>query len=112
MGVGAAQLFEGDVLPGHGLDDLGAGDEHLRNLLDHDREVGDRRRIDRAAGTRPRDQRQLRNDAACLDVAPKDFRITAEADDALLNARAARIVEPDHGRADPHRRGERGDDLE
>ena len=35
---------------------------------------------------------------AC-DVAPKDFRVTAERNDAFLNARAARIVDADHRRA-------------
>ena len=65
-------------------------------------EVGDRRRVHRAAGARPGDQTDLRDDAAGLDVAPEDLRVAAEADDAFLDARAARVVDADHRRAGAH----------
>ena len=94
----AAQLFEGNVLTGDGLDDLGAGDEHLRDAFDHDREVGDRRRVHRAAGARAGDQADLRNHPRGLNVAPKNLGVTAQADDAFLDPRAARIVDADHRR--------------
>ena len=81
----------------------GPGDEHLRDFLGHQDEIGDRRRVDGTAGAGSRDQAQLRDDAAGLDVAPKDFGITAERNDALLNARAAGIVDPDHRRTGAHR---------
>ena len=104
-GVGhrAPELLERDVFAGHRLDDLGAGDEHLRDLLGHDDEVGDRRRIHRAARARTRDQADLRNNAAGLDVAPKDLGVAAQRNHALLNARAARVVDADHRRAGAHR---------
>ena len=51
---GAAEVLERDVLAGDGLDDVRAGDEHVRGLVDHQREVGERRRVDVAAGAEPR----------------------------------------------------------
>ena len=54
--AGAAELLELDVLAGDALDDLGAGDEHVRGLVDHDDEVGDGGGVDRAAGARAEDQ--------------------------------------------------------
>ena len=88
-----------DVLVGDGLDDVGAGDEHVARLLHHDDEVGDRRRIDRAAGARPHDGGDLRHDAGGERVAQEDVGVAAERQHAFLNARAARIVEADHRRA-------------
>jgi hypothetical protein len=40
--VRATQLLHRDVLAGDGLDHVGAGDEHLAGLIDHDDEVGQR----------------------------------------------------------------------
>ena len=37
------QVTEGDILAGDSLDHVGAGDEHVAGLVDHDDEVGDRR---------------------------------------------------------------------
>ena len=59
----AAELLELDVLAGDRLDDVGAGDEHVRGLVDHDDEVGDGGGVDGAAGARAHDQRDLRDDA-------------------------------------------------
>src|SRR6266508_3404004 len=42
----AAELLEGDLLPRHGLHDVGAGDELVRRALDHEDEVRDRWRVD------------------------------------------------------------------
>jgi hypothetical protein len=36
VGAGAAEVLHRDVLAGDGLDDVGAGDEHVRGLVDHD----------------------------------------------------------------------------
>ena len=99
----SAKFFERDVFAGDRLDDLGSGDEHLRDLVGHDHEIGDRRRVDGAAGARPGDQADLRHHAARGDVAPEDFRVAPERHDALLNARAARIVDTDHRCAGAHR---------
>ena len=101
--VGAAEVLAIDVLVGHGLHDVRPGDEHVARALDHDGEVGDRRRVDRAAGTRPEDHRDLRHDAGRQDVAQEDVGVAAERHDAFLDPRAARIVEADDRCADLHR---------
>ena len=92
----AAELLEADLLAGHRLHHVGAGDEHVRRALDHQDEVGHRRRVDGAAGARAHDERDLRDHARALDVAPEDLRVAGERDDALLDPRAARVVDPDH----------------
>ena len=103
VGRRAAELFERHLLARDRLDDLGAGDEHLRDLFGHEDEVGDRRRVDGAAGARPGDQADLRDHAAGLNVAPEDLGVPAERYDALLNARAAGVVDADQRRAGAHR---------
>ncbi len=103
MGDGAAQLLLGHGLVGHRLHDIGAGHEHVRAVLDHEDEVGHRRRIDRAAGARAHDQRDLRDDARGQHVALEHLGIAGERGDAVLDARAAGIVEADDRRADIHR---------
>ncbi len=100
VGHRAAERLEVDLLAGDRLDDVGAGDEHVRGLLHHEDEVGDRRRVDRAARARAHDQADLRDDARALDVAHEDVAVGAERDDALLDPRAARVVDADHGAAD------------
>ena len=89
----AAEFFERDLFTGNGLDDLRTGDEHLTDALGHDDKIRYRRRVDRAARARSGDQTDLWNHAACLDVPPKYLGITAQTDHALLNARAARVVD-------------------
>ena len=98
----AAELLERDLLAGHGLHDVGAGDEHVRRALGHQHEVGDRRRVDGAAGARPHHERELRHDPGGLDVAPEDLGVAGERDDALLDPRPARVVDPDHRAAVLH----------
>ena len=99
----AAEILERHLLAGHGLHHVGAGDEHVRRALDHEDEVGDRRRVDRAAGAGAHHQRDLRHDAGRLHVPPEDLRVPGERDDALLDPRAARVVDPDHRAAELHR---------
>ena len=96
----AAELLELDLLAGDRLDHVGAGDEHVRGLLHHEDEVGHRGRVDGAAGARAHDQADLRDDAGALDVADEDVAVGAERDDALLDPRAARVVDADDRAAD------------
>ena len=103
MHVRAAELVEGHVLVRHGLHDVRAGHEHVRRVAHHRDEVGDRGRVHRAAGARPEDRRQLRHDARGEHVAQEDVGVPAERDHALLDPRAARVVESDHRRAVSHR---------
>jgi len=96
---GAAQLLLRDVFAGDGLDDLRAGEEHVRGLLLHDDEVGQRRRIDRTARAGAEDGRNLGNDARCHHVALEDVGIAGQRVDSLLDSGAPRIVQADAGRA-------------
>ena len=91
----AAKVFLGDVLVRDGLDDVGTGDEHVAGLLHHHDEVGDRRRIDGAAGARSHDGGDLRHHAGGERVAQENVGVAGERDDAFLDARAAGIVQPD-----------------
>ncbi len=95
MHLGAAELVECDVLTGGDADDLGAGDEHVPDAAYHEDEVGDRRRIDGAAGGGPGDDRELGHHARGPDVAEEDVGIAGEGRDALLDAGAAGVVDAD-----------------
>ena len=96
----AAQVLELHLLARDRLDHVGARDEHVGGLLDHEDEVRDGRGVDGAARARAHDQADLRDDARALDVAHEDVAVGAQRDDALLDARAARVVDPDDGAAD------------
>jgi hypothetical protein len=96
--VRAAQFLHADVLAGDGLDDVRPGDEHVGGLVDHHREVGDGRRVDGATRARPHDERDLRDDAGGQHVAAEDRAVQPQGDDALLDPRAAGVVDA-HDRA-------------
>ena len=102
MDVGAAELLEGDVLVRDRLHHVGAGDEHVAHAAHHVDEVGDGGAVHRAAGAGAEDRRDLRHDAGGEGVAQEDVGVAAERDDALLDAGAAGVVEPDDRRAVPH----------
>ena len=99
----APQPFRVDVLVGNGPYDIGTGDEHVARPLDHDREVGNGRRIDGPAGARTHHNGELRHDPGGECVAKKDLGVAAERYDTFLNPGAARIVQADDGRANIHR---------
>src|SRR5512146_2898081 len=103
MRRGAPELLERDLLTGDRLHDVGACDEHVRRPLDHEDEVGDRRRVDGAACARPHYERELRDHAGALHVAPEDLGVAGQRDDALLDSCAARVVDADHGAAELER---------
>ena len=91
------------LLVRHRLHHVRAGDEHVAHAPHHEDEVGDRRAVDRAARAGAEDGGDLRDDAGGERVAQEDVGVAAERDHALLDAGAARVVEPDHRRAVPHR---------
>src|SRR6266404_2046136 len=99
----AAKLFFRYILVRHRLDNIGTGDEHVRRVLHHDVKVGDCRTVNRTAGAWSKDATDLRHHATGQRVAQKNIRVTAETDDAFLNARAAGIIQSDDRRADFHR---------
>ncbi len=96
---GPAQFLKAHFFARDGLDDFWAGDEHVAGVFDHKDKVGHGRRVDGAPGARPHDGRYLGNHARGDHVAQKDVGIGAQADDAFLDARSARIVQADDGRA-------------
>jgi hypothetical protein len=96
----AAERLEVHFLPGHRLDDLGAGDEHVRGLLHHEDEVGHGRGINGPARARTHDERDLRDHARAPDVAHEDVAVGAERDHALLDPRPAGVVDADDRAAD------------
>ena len=89
----------------------GPGHEHVARAVHHHGEVGDGRRVDRAAGARPHDRGDLRHDAGRERVAEKDVRVAGKGKHALLNPGAARIVQADDRRAHPHGQIHDLDDL-
>src|SRR5579864_127446 len=100
--LGTAELIESHLLAGGHADHLGAGDEHVAQVLDHEDEVGDRRRVDRPAGAGTGDDRNLGHHPGRLDIAIKDVGVAGQADHAFLDSRAARVVDPDAGTAGTH----------
>ena len=90
-----AELLDGDVLAGHGLDDVGAGDEHVRLFAVGDDEVRAHRRVHGAAGALAEHHRNLRNHARGLVLPLADLRVIRERGDRVLHARAARVVDTD-----------------
>ena len=111
MHRGAAELLGGDDLVGHRLHHVRPGDEHVARVAHHEDEIGHGRRIDVAAGARPHDHRDLRNDARGDDIALEHFAVTAKRRDAFLDARAAGIEQADDRGAGPHRHVLDLDDL-
>ncbi len=93
--LGAAELLGRHRLVGHGLHDVGAGDEHVARVAHHEDEVGHGRRVDVAARARPHDDGDLRDDARGQHVAQEHLAVAAERVDAFLDARAAGIEEAD-----------------
>ena len=103
VGDGAAQFFGGHFLVRHGLHHLGAGDEHVAELsFTMKMKSVMAGRVHRAAGRRAHDHADLRHHAAGHHVALEHVGITAQRGHAFLDARAARVVQADHRRADLH----------
>ncbi len=96
--AGPAQIIRRYLLLRDRLHHVRPGHEHVAGVLHHEGEVGDGRAVDRPPGARPHDRRNLGDDARGLRVQLKDVRVPPEALDALLDARAAGVVEADHGR--------------
>ena len=97
VGVGGGEHFKGRLLARGGLDDLRAADEEVGVLLRHYDEVHQRGAVRRSARAGAGDNRNLRHDARKVDVLPEDFSVAGEGFNALLNARAARVVDADYG---------------
>ncbi len=97
MRVGAAQLLHRDFLVRGGPDHVGTGEEHVRGVADHHDEISNRRGIHRAARAWTHDYGNLRDNSRRHHVAEKNIRVACQRHDAFLDARAAAVVEADHG---------------
>lgn len=93
MHVGAAEAVLGDLLAGHRAHHVGAGDEHLRGLADHEDEVGQGGAVGRAAGAGTEHDRDLRDDTGGLGVALEDAAVAGQRGDALLDTGTGAVVE-------------------
>src|SRR5262249_17819565 len=92
----AAKLFFGYLFVRDGLDHIRARDEHVTRFVNHYDEVGNRRRIDGAAGARSHNCRELRDHSGRDGVSQENIRITGQGYDALLYPGASGIVQADN----------------
>ena len=95
VNAGSAEVFLGDVFTRYGFHDLRSGEEHVAYAFQHHHEVGQGRGVDSTAGARAANSGDLRNDAACFDIALEDVAEAGKGVDALLDAGAARVVQSD-----------------
>jgi len=99
----AAERLGGDLLVGDRLHNLGAGDEHVRRVLDHHGEVGHRWRVDRPASAGAHHYRELRHDARRVDVSLEDVGVPGERGHTLLDASTAGVIETNERSTHVHR---------
>src|SRR5215210_3642002 len=97
VGDGAAQVLLAHLLARHALYYVGAGDEHVARLLDHEDEVRYGRRVDGTPGAGSHYHRDLGHHPAREHVPVEDVRVPGKRDDALLYPRPARVVYADDG---------------
>src|SRR5215217_9238283 len=90
---GSSECLLRDFLVRDGLDHVWPGNEHVRRVFDHDVEIRDRGTVNGAACTGTHDATDLRHHTARERVAKKNVRVPTETDNALLNTRAARVVQ-------------------
>ncbi|CDE07508.1 predicted acetyl-CoA carboxylase [Prevotella sp. CAG:485] len=102
VNAGAAQFFLAYVLARNGLNNRGAGEEHIADTLGHDGKVGESRAVNSAACTRTEDSANLRNYARCQNVALENLGVACQSVDAFLNTSAARVVQTDYRSAHGH----------
>ena len=91
--VGASQPLHVHVLVGDRLHHARPGDEHEAGPPHHVHEVGDRRRVDCSPGARTQHHADLRDDSRRQRVAEENVGVAPQRHDALLDARASRVVE-------------------
>ena len=92
MGCSSTEVLETDHFVGDRLDDLGAGDEHVRRLVDHDDEIGDGGRVNSTARTWTHDDGNLWDHTRSPNVSEENLGIGPERGDPFLNTSTARIV--------------------
>ncbi len=95
MNFCAAKLFHRHLFSEDFLDHRRPGDEHLARALDHDDEVGQRRRIGGDADARSHDRRELRNHARGDAVLKENFSDGGGDRESFLDPGADGVVETD-----------------
>ena len=91
MQVATTQVFRGNIFAGRSLHNGGACDKHVRGILRHDDEVGERWPVDRATRTGTQDYRDLGDDSRGLGSLAEDSTVLCKCGDAFLDASAARV---------------------
>ncbi len=102
MRVRPAQLILRHLFVRHRLDHIRPRNKHVRSLINHQNKIGNRRRINRSTRAGPHNRRDLRHHSAVQRVAQENVCIARQRHHAFLNARSARIIQPNHG--SPHLR--------
>src|SRR5687768_8831060 len=97
------QCLECHVLVSNGLDHVRTCYKHIRSILDHQDEIGHRRRVDGTPRARPHHSRDLRHDARRQHVLQEDISIAPQAKHTLLDSRPTRVVETNNRCAVLHR---------
>ncbi len=103
MRDGATKLFGADLFMGNGLHDIGSRDEHIARLFYHQRKIRNGGGIHSSPRTGAEDRGNLGHNPRRERIPEEYSGIPAEADNPLLNARAAGVVQSDHRTADFHR---------
>src|SRR5660398_186354 len=68
------------------------GDAHVSGFFHHEYEVSHSRRVDGTTRTRSHHERELGNNAGCVNVPVEDLRVSRQRHHALLNPSTTRIV--------------------
>ena len=92
----SAQVFVGHLFSGDGFNHVGSSDIHLTDSLNHEYKVRYGRGIYRAACRWANDYRDLWYDTGVHGVAKENITVGSQAGHALLDARTAGVIDPNH----------------
>ncbi|TNV85494.1 hypothetical protein FGO68_gene16356 [Halteria grandinella] len=100
--LSSTKFLLGHSFLGDSLDYIRPGDEHVRSVLHHEREVGEGGGVHCAASAGSHDERELGNDTRRVHVPLEDLGVAREGLNALLDSGTPGVVEADAGRARQH----------
>ena len=103
MHTGPSKWLHINLLPKHWFNYFRACNEHFWNLVHHKYVICKSRRINRTAGARAKDYRNLRNHSAGKGIAEKDLSITRQRIHTLLYTGSSGIINPDERYPHPQR---------
>mmetsp|Transcript_17924 Transcript_17924/g.42296 ORF Transcript_17924/g.42296 Transcript_17924/m.42296 type:complete len:263 (+) Transcript_17924:1307-2095(+) len=102
MSCGSTQLFLGHGFVGDCFDHFRSRDKHVTSVFDHEDKICHGRTVHGTAGTRPHNDRNLRNHPRRVDIELKHVGIATQTVHTFLNASSTRVVETNHGRSHSH----------